>query len=131
MSYGYKPAITGMRGVAALYVLALHLDLIGLASLPIVDFGWSGVEFFFVLSGYLLTKIYQSVDVNYFIRRVFRTFPLYYLTLPLFFIVAGTMGAAMWSPIWLVYLQNYFVSTHGAHSGLCVLRRCFISCSSR
>lgn len=106
------PGLTGMRGLAAVYVLAYHLTVRGVWLLPpalasIQGAGWSGVDFFFVLSGYLLASNYDRVSAAYFVRRVFRTFPLYYLCLPLYAIA----GLIVVSPLDLVYAENYFVST--------------------
>src|ERR1700752_191096 len=69
--------------------------------------GWSGVDFFFLLSGYLLATIYSTPTKKYFVRRVFRTFPRYYLSLPLY-VVAGFI---VFSPAYLVYAQDFSPQT--------------------
>lgn len=113
MKQGYVPGLTGMRGVAALYVLVYHLAVVGyLIDVPVVSSlqqaGWSGVSFFFVLSGYLLYQLHEDgLGRAYLARRVFRTFPLYYLCLPLYAIV----GLIVLSPAYLVYAQEYLPST--------------------
>jgi peptidoglycan/LPS O-acetylase OafA/YrhL len=47
------------RGVAALAVVAHHANLashdFGKVSIPALDYGWLGVDFFFVLSGFIIT----------------------------------------------------------------------------
>jgi peptidoglycan/LPS O-acetylase OafA/YrhL len=106
------PGLTGMRGLAALYVLVFHYlySPNGLVPSWITWFsgeGWSGVVFFFVLSGYLLAMLYTTPTKKYFIRRVFRTFPLYYASLPLYIIT----GFIIFSPVYLIYAQNYFPQT--------------------
>lgn len=77
--------LDSVRGLAALAVLIFHLGL-GFW------FGATGVDLFFVLSGYLITSIIikncerpHFLKVFY-IRRSLRIFPIYYLTL---FVVYG------------------------------------------
>lgn len=58
------PSLTGVRGVAALWVLAFHGSLflgVGVPAVsPLVDRGWSGVDLFFVLSGFILMHAHQN-----------------------------------------------------------------------
>lgn len=76
-------ALTGLRGVAALWVLAFHafacrgyfgpLDLLDSA-------GYLGVDVFFILSGFVLSFNYSRVAVSYgvFLRkRLARIYPAY------------------------------------------------------
>jgi len=55
----YVPALTGIRALAALLVLGLHAEVhvpVGLHSLlPFVARGYLGVDFFFVLSGFIIS----------------------------------------------------------------------------
>ncbi|MCL5672978.1 MAG: acyltransferase [Nitrososphaerota archaeon] len=104
-----------MRGLASLYVLIYHIGVLfpSFGYLLTVSrlgfYGWSGVDFFFVLSGYLLAFLYSDtgVDIRYVLKRVFRTFPLYYLCVILFAIA----GYVHLSPLWIIYAQNYFPQT--------------------
>lgn len=73
--------LDALRGLAAVVVMFFHLD-------PHRYFpGWSGVDLFFVLSGYLITSIIlrdgESNDffINFYARRSLRIWPIYYLTL--------------------------------------------------
>ncbi len=85
----HYPTLDGLRGVAILMVMVFHYcgpiperyrELIG----PVVGYGWTGVDLFFVLSGFLITGIlYDSKGQehyfkNFYARRVLRIFPLYY-----------------------------------------------------
>ncbi|MDA4122225.1 MAG: acyltransferase [Thaumarchaeota archaeon] len=109
--HGEVPGLTGMRGLAALYVMLGHyLFSPTLHAVPwyvsmFTQLGWSGVDFFFVLSGYLLASIYVKPTRQYFVRRVFRTFPLYYATLPLYYLIGLKL-----SPLDLIYAEDYFLN---------------------
>ena len=109
----FVPEIEGSRGLAASAVLITHISaysrLTTIPFVPLIPFtltGWSGVVFFFILSGYLFTKLYfpHLSLKRHFVRRVFRTFPLYYLSIPLFL----AWGGLRYTPLDLFYLQNYF-----------------------
>lgn len=94
MPPGHIPALDGLRGVAVLLVMTFHFSVVPrhehqTALLDdwfrdLVFTGWSGVDLFFVLSGFLITGILlRTRDApNYFkafyARRALRIFPLYY-----------------------------------------------------
>ena len=48
---GYRPDLDGLRGIAVAAVVAYHLEL------PFATGGFVGVDVFFVLSGYLITRL--------------------------------------------------------------------------
>jgi peptidoglycan/LPS O-acetylase OafA/YrhL len=58
----YVPPLTGIRALAALLVLGLHTDQnvpSGVLNvLPFLARGYLGVDFFFVLSGFIITHVY-------------------------------------------------------------------------
>src|SRR5690349_19538707 len=88
------PELDGVRGLAILMVLFYH-TLIRADNLTSSDFlhaltspariGWAGVDLFFVLSGFLITSILLSTKAkpnyfkNFYVRRILRIFPLYYV----------------------------------------------------
>jgi peptidoglycan/LPS O-acetylase OafA/YrhL len=89
------PELDGLRGFAILLVVSIHYFYDPGANLPqflhylqsFFALGWTGVDLFFVLSGFLIGGILLEVRAssNYFktfyIRRFFRIVPLYYLWL--------------------------------------------------
>jgi peptidoglycan/LPS O-acetylase OafA/YrhL len=87
---GRIPALDGLRGIAILLVLSWHLVferhensgfLPGLFALG--GFTWSGVDLFFVLSGFLIGGILLDAKNSaryfktFYVRRAFRILPLY------------------------------------------------------
>lgn len=113
----HYPALDGLRGIAILLVVFFH----NFGFIDYFYFGWLGVDLFFVLSGFLITDILIS-EVgskhflkNFYVRRVLRIFPLYYLFLIVFLLILPNIDAYkdnlkyytdnqwwMWS-----YLQNW------------------------
>ena len=72
----FFPALDGLRALAFLMVFGFHY-----LQMP---WGWTGVDIFFVLSGFLITGIlFDSCHHphrirNFYLRRTLRIFPLYY-----------------------------------------------------
>jgi peptidoglycan/LPS O-acetylase OafA/YrhL len=102
---GRVAALDGLRGAAIALVLVYHSLLLPAAP-SIVDrvyarvagLGWSGVDLFFVLSGFLVTGILEDsrrgIDFrSFYARRVLRIFPAYYafLLLRLLLMRTGTL----------------------------------------
>lgn len=110
------PELDGLRAIAVLLVMWQHVPQgvlprkIDVWGLSLVQPGYLGVDIFFVLSGFLITRI-LLVDSraglplkNFLIRRFLRIFPIYYLTLAVIAIVR-------WGPElpWCAaYLANYY-----------------------
>lgn len=108
---GRLPALDGLRGVAILLVLWHNVSageytggIIARLINLVADTGWVGVQLFFVLSGFLITGILlDEKDApqqlrNFYVRRVLRIFPLYYVALAIVFILLPIMHA---TPGWL------------------------------
>lgn len=88
------PELDGLRGIAVLLVLWVHLPM-GALGESVAAFrtqflpGNVGVDLFFVLSGFLITRILlvdreSRVPLRYFLmRRFLRIFPIYYLSIGL------------------------------------------------
>lgn len=110
----HLPALTGLRGWAAFWVLLYHgwvvsgprpiridLSAFSLDFTPLFSLGGAGVTIFFVLSGFLLSLPFAEWQVGlrprpptgrYLFRRVARVFPAYYAQLLLL------LALAIWLP---------------------------------
>jgi peptidoglycan/LPS O-acetylase OafA/YrhL len=137
----YLPELDGLRFFAFAFVFLFHQgvpwpQLAGLigrnASLCFQQNGWIGVQVFFILSGYLIVTLllreeaaYGRVDLRAFwVRRILRIWPLYYLTVVIVFLVipgvSGTLsttgGRAMLGrhlPAFLLFLGNWSMILRG------------------
>ena len=129
ISRNHVKSLDGIRGLAILSVLVHHLTASCWPSehpsvhhlKDILYMGWAGVDLFFVLSGFLITGILmdtKSAD-NYFrafyMRRVLRIFPLFYLVLtvltlayysPVGWHMVSVFPPPKQQPFYFVYLNN-------------------------
>jgi len=104
MQNRHLPGLDGLRGLAAMAIVIHHLEqsrlFFGLSTYwnwyPIQRLGVLGVSFFFVLSGFLITHLLLTEQLEtgkinlrkFYIRRVLRIWPLYFaLTLAGFFVI--------------------------------------------
>ena len=139
---GFIPALDGLRGIAIILVMLHHFTYYRPASGidamigSVVFFFWTGVDLFFVLSGFLITGILldtrgsERYFTSFYARRFLRIFPLYYLVLFLAFVVLPQFPSVhavlightepaelppQW-PYWL-YLTNFWIAEHGWMNG--------------
>jgi peptidoglycan/LPS O-acetylase OafA/YrhL len=79
----YYPALDGLRGLAILMVVIMH----NFRFMNYFFFGWLGVDLFFVISGFLITDILLNTAGkphylrNFYMRRVIRIFPVFYVAM--------------------------------------------------
>jgi peptidoglycan/LPS O-acetylase OafA/YrhL len=131
------PVLDGIRGIAILMVIAYHFTIYGMGRTPAVFIdrlfyrvftaGWCGVDLFFVLSGFLITGILLDAKGekhffrNFYLRRIFRIFPLYYGFLAVFFLwlsFASTVDNSFRSLLdqqgwYWTYLVNISIAVEG------------------
>ncbi|MCA9796198.1 MAG: acyltransferase, partial [Candidatus Eremiobacteraeota bacterium] len=121
-SLRYLPQLDGLRALAVAFVLWHHLSR-GLWTTAWLAWGWFGVRLFFVLSGFLITRILvrerervlaeeitrKEALVNFYARRSLRIFPVYYTYVLIDTIIRMVVfhqdcPALGW---YLVYVQNF------------------------
>jgi peptidoglycan/LPS O-acetylase OafA/YrhL len=136
----HRPALDGVRGIAILSVFLF--DCLKLPEGGAISFvlrklsaaGWTGVDLFFVLSGFLITGILldsrgkRGYLSSFFARRSLRIFPLYFLALWTTFIltpqlaefvtslqpIAAEVQVLAKSQVWFwTYLQNWWIASLG------------------
>jgi peptidoglycan/LPS O-acetylase OafA/YrhL len=91
----YIPAIDGLRAISVIAVLLYHLTL------PWWPGGFLGVDLFFVISGYVITRLIldsiersSALDLRKFYRsRIRRLFPAL-----IFMVVVTTLFVGVWAP---------------------------------
>ena len=104
----HLPALTGLRGMAALWVFVYHLyksfagdgaGMFGNTAIPFLREGWRGVDLFFILSGFVIAHVHlRDFDRfgvpqlwSYTLRRFWRVYPLnavWHLAVVALFLVA-------------------------------------------
>ena len=92
----YRPDIDGLRAIAVLSVVLFHIGT------PHLEGGFVGVDIFFVISGFLITKIIAGEIergnfsiIRFYERRIRRIFPALFAML----IVSGLVAAAVLMPL--------------------------------
>ena len=133
--HSYVPAFDGLRGIAILPVILLH---VGVDTLPNgsllfqLSRGWYGVDLFFVLSGFLITRILVTemdatgtIDLpRFYGRRFLRLTPAYVSML-----TTVLIGAVIFAPPELqqvpkvlpalvTYTYNYQIAAGAAQIGV-------------
>ncbi|MGB9202794.1 MAG: acyltransferase [Terriglobales bacterium] len=131
------PALDGLRGIAILLVLLWHAVFSMEASSGFLAkllaaglLTWSGVDLFFVLSGFLIGGILLDARASpryfqtFYVRRAYRIFPLYFAVIVLFLVhhlpfrlLPGHFGdvTPMSIPWWsyATLTQNFWMARQG------------------
>ena len=121
MNLKYHKELDGVRAIAVFMVIFFHfffdLNLHPILT-KIANFGRTGVSLFFVLSGFLITRILIATKESpgyfssFYVRRSLRIFPLYYFFLSLIFIIIPLFSGKPFAPFHLqvynwTYLHNF------------------------
>ena len=138
-TFGHIPALDGLRGIAILLVLAVHLFPAEVREnvahgntieriYQTTTASWIGVDLFFVLSGFLITGILldtrdsEKFFLNFYARRSLRVFPLYFLLVAVGVAVAAVIGPGSDPDVLSVkheqlWLWSYLWNVRAAHIG--------------
>jgi len=88
----YRPEVDGLRAISVISVLLFHLDFHAFSG------GFIGVDVFFVISGYLITKNIITDIGNgvftfprFYLKRLHRLFPAFLTTILITFLVSGLL----------------------------------------
>jgi exopolysaccharide production protein ExoZ len=112
--------IDALRGYAVLGVIAVHV----VSAAPIADGilktllqeGARGVQLFYVASAFTLTMSWRSRQDGagpFFIRRLFRIAPMYWMAIPIYLAFAGR-GSGLWAPDTISLSQIISTATFSA-----------------
>lgn len=125
MKLKYYYNLDGLRGIAAIVVVIFHFFSYPLSNYieniklyqKLTEFGQHGVSMFFVLSGFVITRILINTreDKDYFkrfyINRSVRILPLYYLFLVLYYsfykLYSGSFIDFELQIPFYIYIQNF------------------------
>jgi peptidoglycan/LPS O-acetylase OafA/YrhL len=120
----YLVALDGLRGIAIVMVMLHNFTMTSAASAPplgqVFGWGWIGVQLFFVMSGYLITRNLFASPLTpralaaFMIRRWLRIVPVCYATLLVYFYVvpllfdAPSIVATRSTQVWYwLFLSNW------------------------
>jgi peptidoglycan/LPS O-acetylase OafA/YrhL len=108
-----------LRAFAISFVLIFHYQFFGHPQWveTVGKFGWTGVDLFFVLSGFLIsTELFKELSKtrtlslkNFFIKRCFRILPAYLLVVCVYFLIPAYREREALPPLWrfLTFTQNF------------------------
>jgi peptidoglycan/LPS O-acetylase OafA/YrhL len=136
------PELDGIRGIAISMVILWHYFNCQLGDLPpqspigelakVTSWSWSGVDLFFVLSGFLIGGIIidnrrsKNFLAVFYTRRSLRIIPVYCLLLAAFFALRGTLSTTRYEwlfagnkPDWsyLTFTQNILMTIKDSDGG--------------
>jgi peptidoglycan/LPS O-acetylase OafA/YrhL len=110
-----------LRSIAITLVFSTHFpfnfsSFPRLKSFPLIYWGWSGVDLFFVLSGYLIgIQLWKEISTTgtiqvgrFLLRRGLRIWPLYFFVISLIVVKAALLNRTNVTLADITFLSNYF-----------------------
>ena len=125
----YIVQIDGLRCIAVMGVIIAHYEIFSNSTIKKIPFG-SGVNLFFVISGYLITYILlikkEEIELTkstllkelkyFFAKRILRIFPLYYFVILLLLIIKYS-DIKDYLIYLLTYTTNIYMTFHNTYIG--------------
>jgi peptidoglycan/LPS O-acetylase OafA/YrhL len=110
-THKYLSNLTPLRGIAAIWVVVFHFSeivakFVDPGTTAVITKGYLMVDLFFVMSGFIISHVYEQSFQNniqstpfrqYIVARFARVYPLHLFTLLLLVILAAFSGA--WNPV--------------------------------
>jgi len=116
------PGLDLLRAIAIVWVMLFHSWMIGGLGAPfqpVADYGWMGVDLFFVLSGYLighqlLEPLSRGAPLRFgafYLRRAFRILPAFLAVLAVYLLFPAWREAPGMQPAWqfLTFTLNLLI----------------------
>ncbi|MBD8879745.1 acyltransferase [Rhodanobacter sp. 7MK24] len=105
------PGLDLLRAIAIAWVMLFHSWMIGGIGgplQPVADYGWMGVDLFFVLSGYLIGRqLLEPLSRGeplrfgaFYLRRAFRILPVFFSVLAVYVLFPGWREVPGMQPAW-------------------------------
>ena len=122
MKVRYLEGLNALRFFAAFFVIISHanisiykLELAKNSELAVLNRGADAVDFFFTLSGFLISyllitelNVTKNISIkNFYLRRVYRIWPLYFLI-----VFAGFLFFGLVYPV--LFKERYYKSSAGS-----------------
>ena len=122
-------ALDSLRGICALIVVLFHYPIADatIRTLPLIANGYLFVDFFFVLSGFVIASVYESrlgtgrEGWSFIVRRFGRLWPLHCFVLVIFVLAAsikGEVGVDECRSVGAIFTNIALVHGLGMHSCL-------------
>jgi peptidoglycan/LPS O-acetylase OafA/YrhL len=120
------PGLDLLRAIAIVWVMLFHAWIVGGLSYPlqyVADYGWMGVDLFFVLSGYLIGyQLLKPLSLDeplrlgeFYRRRAYRILPAFLTVLAVYVLFPGWREAPGLQPVWqfLTFTLNLLIDYAG------------------
>jgi len=120
------PGLDLLRAIAIAWVMLYYVTSYGVRLPDVIEFGWMGVDLFFVLSGFLIGwQLLKPTTLGarpewgrFFIRRAFSVLPAYWVVVAAYFAFPVIRESPYIQPAWqfLSFTQNLFADDDKARA---------------